>query len=360
MFDTTLSDDVPEATAYRTVLLKLITTGETRTQASLDQAALETSFAVSEYAHGLYTKEAAFIGEEIENTRTALHSELQKLKGVSALRKEAKKQRGTAEKNVEWEIFSIKLELVHLNEEYCNAFYYFHLEKCPQDMRIGISDDFDRIFSIQNVLLYQSNQKLRDLYPPPQTFTDFTITIKKPPHCQCAHHFLNAKLDSTTNAAQRNALRDNLYDSAKKCLEIDGVIYTPQKSNETKNQLKKRYHGITNEVMNQCTKDQIENVKANRQLIYKVDVDSPFFNSHERVRIDNVKTIFKGVTTSNGILEIYGESTGIYQDRYNGKCFKFIGEKWIRSLSYFSKYVLPRRRKRTLTIAGLNSKFERI
>lgn len=89
MFDTTLSDDVTEATAYRTALLKLTTTGETRIQASLDQVALETSFAASECAHGLYTKEAVFIGDEIENTRTALHSELQKLQQVSVLRKEA-------------------------------------------------------------------------------------------------------------------------------------------------------------------------------------------------------------------------------------------------------------------------------
>ena len=98
--------------------------------------------------------------------------------------------------------------------------------------------------------------------------------------------------------------------------------------------------------MNQYTKDQIGNFKADRQLAYEVDIDSSFFNGHERVRIDNVKTIFKGVTTSNVILEIYAESTGIYEDRYNGKCFKFIGENWIRSISYFSKNVLPRRQKR--------------
>ena len=360
MIDTTLSDDVPEATAYRTALLKLITTGETRTQASLDQAALETSFAASEYAHGLYTKEAVFIGDEIEKTRTALHNELKKLSQVSTLRKEARKQRTTAEMDAEWEIFSIKLELVRLNEEYCNAFYYFHLEKCPQDVRIGISDDFDRIFSIQNVLLYQSNQKLRDLYPPPQTFTDRTITIKKPPHCQCVYHFLNAKLDSTTTAAQRNASRDAMHDSAKTCLEGDGVIYSSKKLGETEKQLKERYHGITNEVMNQCIQNQIANIKTDRQLTYKVDIDSPFFIGHERVRIDNVKAIFKGVTTSNGILEIHGESTGIYEDRHNGKCFKFIGEKWIRSLSYFSKNLLPKRQKRTLTIDDLNTKLEHI
>ena len=360
MIDTTLSDDVPEATAYRTALLKLITTGETRTQASLDQAALETSFAASEYAHGLYTKEAVFIGDEIENTRTALHNELKKLSHLSTLRKEARKQRKTAEMDVEWEIFSIKLELVRLNEEYCNAFYYFHLEKCPQDVRIGVSDDLERIFSIQNVLLYQSNQKLRDLYPPPQTFTDRTITIKKPPHCQCVYHFLNAKLDSTTTATQRNASRDAMHDAAKTCLQDDGVIYSPKKFGETDKQLKGRHHGITNEVMNQCIHNQIANIKTDRQLTYKVDIDSPFFIGHERVRIDNVKAIFKGVTTSSGILEIYGESTGIYEDRHNGKCFKFIGEKWIRSLSYFSKNLLPKRQRRTLTIEDLNTKLEHI
>ena len=360
MIDTTLSDDVPEATAYRTALLKLITTGETRTQASLDQAALETSFAASVYAHGLYTKEAVFIGEEIEKTRTALQNEFKKLIHVSTLRKEARKQRKTAEMGLEWEIFSIKLELVRLNEEYCNAFYYFHLEKCPQDVRIGVSDDLDRIFAIQNVLLYQSNQKLRDLYPPPQTFTDSTVTIKKPPHCQCVHHFLNAKLDSTTTASQRNSSRDAMHDAAKICLQGDGVIYSPKKFGETDKQLKERYHGITNEVMYGCIHNQIENIKADRQLIYKVDIDSPFFTGHERVRIDNVKAIFKGVATSNGILEIYGESTGIYEDRHNGKCFKFISEKWIRSLSYFSKNLLPKRQKRTMTIEDLNTKLEHI
>ena len=64
--------------------------------------------------------------------------------------------------------------------------------------------------------------------------------------------------------------------------------------------------------------------------------------------------IFKGIKTSNGVLKIYGESTGIYEDRYNGQCFKFIGEKWMRTISYFSRNSLRQSRKRQLTIADWN------
>ena len=45
----------------------------------------------------------------------------------------------------------------------------------------------------------------------------------------------------------------------------------------------------------------------------------------------------KGVKTETGIVELYVETTGVSEDKFDGKCFKFIGERWFRSLSYFSK-----------------------
>ena len=349
MIDTTLSDDVPEATAYRTALLKFITTGEVRTKASLDKAVLETSFSASEFARGLYTKEAVLIGLEIEKTKIALEDEIQKITDESELRREVSKQLADTEMNVEWEIFSIKVELLRLNDEYCNAFYYFHLEKCSQDLRIKVSDYLDRIYSVKNVLLYQSNQKLRDLYPPPQTFRDRTIIIKKPPNCQCMTDFLPKTRNGVVQ--ERRTSADPLYSAAKRCLEKNGVIYPPQKPSENLDKLKKRHHNITNNFMKECTNDLILNVQKDRQLIYKVDIDSPIFSGYERVRIDEVKVIFKGIKTSNGVLKIYGESTGIHEDRYNGQCFKFIGEKWMRTISYFSRNLLKEKSKRQLTNA---------
>ena len=83
MTDTTLSDDVPEATNYRSALLKLVATGETRTQVSLEKAALETKFATSRYAWQLYLSEAVSAGLEIAD------AELKKVKIDSTTETEA-------------------------------------------------------------------------------------------------------------------------------------------------------------------------------------------------------------------------------------------------------------------------------
>ena len=197
MVDTTLSNDVPEATNYRTALLKLITTGETKTQASIDQAALEISFIASEKAWDLYFFESVSIATEISKIEVELESMANKNYDDSKLRDLASKIRSAADLDVEWEKLAIKLEFIRLNEEYCNAYYYFHLEKCQEDLVVNPSDDLEKILSIQNRLLYQSNQNLRQLYPPPQTFTDFTITIKKQKYCDCLNYLKTIAIEQS-------------------------------------------------------------------------------------------------------------------------------------------------------------------
>ena len=145
MIDTTLSDDVPEATAYRTALLKLIMTGETRTQASLDRAALETKFAESKYAWDLYYQEAVSVGEEMAITKERMKKADSADATDSQLQSLAGKQREEAQLQVEWEVLAIKLDLIRLNEEYCNAYYYFHLEKCQVDLRINPSNTLEEV-----------------------------------------------------------------------------------------------------------------------------------------------------------------------------------------------------------------------
>jgi len=145
MIDTTLSDDVPEATNYRAALLKLIMTGETRTQASLDRAALETKFAASKYAWDLYFQEAVSAGEEIAITEEQMDDVDSTDATDKQLQTLAKKKRMDAEVQVEWDVLAIKLDLIRLNEEYCNAYYYFHLEKCQADLRINPTNTLDEV-----------------------------------------------------------------------------------------------------------------------------------------------------------------------------------------------------------------------
>ena len=84
----------------------------------------------------------------------------------------------------------------------------------------------------------------------------------------------------------------------------------------------------------------ITNVAADNELKFSININSDIFSQYERLRIDGVKAVFKGAKSANGIIQVYVESTGISEDRYQGKCFKFMGEKWNRGLSYYSHDVV--------------------
>ena len=79
--------------------------------------------------------------------------------------------------------------------------------------------------------------------------------------------------------------------------------------------------------MGKCEKDQVTNVAADNELHFSISTDSDIFSQYERVRIYEVKAVFKGEKSTNGIIQVYVDSTGISEDRYQEKCFEFIGKK---------------------------------
>ena len=317
MMDATLSSSVPEAAGYRTALLKLIMVGETRTQASLDLVSLQLKYAESDYAYQKYIDEAISIAVKISDSKD---------ENVKA---EGEKQRELQLTilDAEWEEFEIKLQILKVNEEYCDSYYYFHLQHCPLDLQIHPTDDLVRIQSIQNMLLYKTNEKLKELYPAPQTFTDRTITIEKAKHCHCLQHFENFDTDALDDRSKHIELRDKMQNDAKECLKRDSVKY-PNDDNVTAHNI------ITNEIMKKCSDSIIEKVKKDLAFSYKVSIDSPDLFGRERVRVDEIKVAFVGAKTSSGIVETHVDSTGLYEDRFHGNCFKFVGSKWKRVVSY--------------------------
>ena len=109
-----------------------------------------------------------------------------------SIAKLAKRESIKVKLDLEWEILVIKLEMVRLNEEYCNSYFYFHLAKCQADLRISPSNTLEEVLMMQSMMLYQSNQKLNDLNPAPQTFHQRTISIKKvrlPSNIPCKNNF---------------------------------------------------------------------------------------------------------------------------------------------------------------------------
>ena len=329
-------------------MLKLVTTGETRTQVSLEKAALETKFAVSRYAWQLYLGEAVSAGLEIAD------AELKKVKIDSTtemeaqLRQKARKMRLAMNHGIQWQTFAIKLELIGLNEEFSNAYYYFHLERCPQDIQINPFNDLDEVLAIQNMLLYQSNQKLKDLFPLPQTFTDHSITIKKPKHCQCLENFQDFELTANTNEETQNSKRDAKHALVEEFLVNDLVKLPLQNQGKSNDDFKIRKHKFTNNLMGKCEKDVITNFFVDNELQFSINIDSDIFSQYERVHIDEVKAVFKRAKNKNGIIQVYVESIGISEDRYQGKCFKFISEKWSRRLFYCSPNVIKGAKRFTI------------
>ena len=181
----------------------------------------------------MYLGEAVSAGLEIADAELKKEKIDSTTETEAQLRRKANKMRLAMDHEIQWETFAIKLELIGLNEEFCNAYYYFHLERCPQDIQISPFNDLDEVLAIQNMLLYQSNQKLKDLFPPPQTFTDRAITIKKPKHCQCLENFQNFELTANTDEKTRNSTRDAKHTLVEECLVNDSVKLPLQNQGES-------------------------------------------------------------------------------------------------------------------------------
>ena len=116
------------------------------------------------------------------------------------------------------------------------------------------------------MLLYQSNQKLKDLFPLPRTFTDRSITIKKPKHCQYLENFQDFALTANTDEETRNSKRYAKHSLVEECLVNDLVKLPLQNQGKSNDDFKIKKRKFTNNLMGKCEKDVITNFFADNQL----------------------------------------------------------------------------------------------
>ena len=347
MVETTLSGDVPEATNYRASLMRLLQACEMRMQASLDQAMMEINFAASKSSWDTYFEEAVAVGEAIIETEDGLNKIVEKYSGDKKAGNEATtkqlkiiaiKKRMDVELDFLWETAAVKFELVRLNREYCDAYYYHHLERCGADLRVDPSESLEEILAMQNMLLYQGQQRLTDFSSPPQTFTDRTITIKSVEHCDCLKEIQELRVKESQHASNRLVLLDATYERTKECLMNDGFYFASDDASAGSR--KRKEHHLINELLLKCVNNPVKDLQENQEFVYKVGIDHPLFRFHERVRLDEVKVILKGAKTDNGVLEVSIQNTGVLEDKYDGRCYKFVGgDKWRKGVSYYSKHL---------------------
>ena len=77
-----------------------------------------------------------------------------------------------------------------------------------------------------------------------------------------------------------------------------------------------------------CINSRIYELKKNKTFSFNIPLYHKQFKFFDRVRIEDIKVITRGVSTSNNWLEVNLESGNIKQDKFQGRNFVFNTEKW--------------------------------
>ena len=323
MFDSTLSNDVPEATKFRTVLLKLMTAGQERTRVEIELQDLRTSYATELKSFFLHMQDYIVTMD----TKNLLELEMEKkLDSLSEkeLAEVATKNFYNNKDDVIFNTLNTKQELILINMDFCNAYHYFHLDKCPLTLTMYPSDDLDKILFVQKRLLYHANLNLEELNPPPQSFRDRQVVIKLDNHCEpCFGNYYRKKYEETPQfsfQAVFYCLLDNKMDLGFTSFSSD---------NES---LKSKVI----EVFAKCSRvyNLMEIFKKENTLTYEVSLDDKLFENLERVRVEEVSVFIKGAETTSGMIQGVIETSWLMEDKFNGQCFVFSHAKWRRIFSY--------------------------
>ena len=76
-----------------------------------------------------------------------------------------------------------------------------------------------------------------------------------------------------------------------------------------------------------CINSRIYQLKENKTFSFNIPFYHKQFNFFDRVRIEDIKVITRGVSTTNNWLEVSLESGNIKKDKFQGRTFVFNTEK---------------------------------
>ena len=79
-----------------------------------------------------------------------------------------------------------------------------------------------------------------------------------------------------------------------------------------------------------CINSEIYQLKENKTFSFNVPLYHKQFTFFDRIRIEDIKIITRGIPTNSNWLEVNLESGNIKQDTFQGKTFVFNTEKWKR------------------------------
>ena len=199
-----------------------------------------------------------------------------------------KSQREEKETNDLQESYQLSIEQFKLDMflhviDFCDVSFYHTLQSCYTYKLFRYETNLEEMIFLTNKMLAEDIDNVNDLFP--QTFENEQITFSWDVNC-------NRIIDKYKGGVDLNEQEANLY--------------------------------------GKCISSNIYQLKEEQSFKFNIPLYHSKFKFFDRVRIEDIRIKFKGVQTSNKILEVILESGNIRKDKFQGKVFIFNREKWQR------------------------------
>ena len=315
MMDASLSAEIPETLAYKTAILKMVTAGKAETEASIEYAELMGDIYMTKYRMKAYEDEITYINNARKNL---LNQDL-------------------FQRNLKRNSMQLKLDLYLHLIDYCDSSFYYNLQPCLAYREFSFGASLSQIMLISNKILAESVENMNDLFPPPQSFFDKSIEMTTEETCdETVKQFkatlttCNGDLESQTcRTAVLNKMKllnavDEEDDEDQFYAAVDDKTFTQDEKDTIK--FKRKYFN--------CLSSNVYELKTNHETSISISLDNEEFRRFDRVRIEDVKVILHGATTTEEYIEVVVENQGVVEDRLNDQTFVFTGDKWKRIIRY--------------------------
>ena len=199
-----------------------------------------------------------------------------------------KSQREEKETNDLQESYQLSIEQFKLDMflhviGFCDVSFYQTLQSCYTYKLFRYETNLEEMIFLTNKMLAEDVDNVNDMFP--QTFKNEQITFSWNVNCNCI-------IDKYKTSTDLNEEEANLY--------------------------------------GKCISSNIYHLKEKQSFTFNIPLYHSKFKFFDRVRIEDIRVKFKGIPTSNKMLEVILESGNIRKDKFQGKIFIFNSEKWQR------------------------------
>lgn len=324
LFDKDVTLKIPETEEFKATLFNMITKSKTITQLRFAEARITSELIAADKNYWAHIEEYSALGNAVDEIKVS-GMLLNIGHDVKKAEEEYKLHFKKSQKYIFYVTFINKLRILETYHDFCQGYFYYHLKPCPIQNYIDIFIPIGEVKKRFDDLMFGSTiKKFQNFNPPPQSFDNIAVVIKKEPNCKCVMEPYERLKDVETD-------RNVTETEEKKFMELSKLTCYPHEKNI-----------ITDKVimakLDRCNVGQLENFINQKTISVQIPLNyKDDFIMSERVRVDDVRVFINGIKTSNGKVVVKIVSPGIIQDRYEGDVYKFYGSQWARSYEYCGK-----------------------